>query len=134
MAGYESYVPAPRYVALDLIVTVCARPDAFRGDVEAALIKALSAIRFPDGTTGFFFADRFTFGTPLERSALEAAIQNVYGVAGVLTITYRRRGYTQNFQDLPDTVTVGSDEILRVDSDFSRPDRGSVQILVEGGK
>ena len=123
LAGYESYAPAPRYVALDLFVTVCALPDAFRADVKGALLQTLSANRAPDGTTGFFFPDRFTFGTPLERSALEAAIQNSYGVAGVLAITYRRRGYTQGFQDLEETLTVGRDAILRVDNDPSRPER-----------
>src|SRR5207302_11020515 len=68
MAGYESYVPAPRYVALDLFVTVCARPEAFRGDVEAGILRALGTGRFPDGATAFFHPDNFTFGQPLDRS------------------------------------------------------------------
>lgn len=134
LAGYESYAPAPRYVSLDLIVTVCARPDAFRGDVEATLLSALSASRLPDGSTGLFFVDRFTFGTPLERSALEAAIQAAYGVAGVLSIQYRQRGVIPDYIEMPDRVEIGPDQILRVDNDPSRPERGSLRILVEGGK
>ena len=46
LAGYESYVPAPHYVSLDLRITVCARPDAFRGDVEDAVLRALSTATF----------------------------------------------------------------------------------------
>jgi Baseplate J-like protein len=134
MAGYESYVPSPRYLSLDLRVQVCACPDAFRGDVEAALLVALSATRQRDGTTGFFHVDRWTFGMPLERSALEAAIQNAYGVAGVVTIQYRQRGITFTFLDLPDTVQIPVDAILRLDNDPSRPERGSLHITVEGGK
>ena len=134
MAGYESYVPSPRYLSLDLRVQVCARPDAFRGDVEAALLVALSATRQRDGTTGFFHVDRWTFGMPLERSALEAAIQNAYGVAGVVAIQYRQRGITFTFLDLPDTVQIPVDAILRLDNDPSRPERGSLNITVEGGK
>lgn len=134
LAGYESYVPAPRYVSLDLIVTVCARPDAFRGDVEAALLSALSTSKFPDGSTGFFYFDRFTFGMPLERSVLEAAIQAAYGVAGVVSIQYRERGVTSGFIDLQQTVQVSADEILRVDNDPSRPERGSLRVIVGGGK
>ncbi len=134
MAGYESYVPSPRYLSLDLRVQVCARPDAFQGDVEAALLVALSATRQRDGTTGFFHVDRWTFGMPLERSALEAAIQNAYGVAGVVTIQYRQRGITFTFLDLPDTVQIPVDAILRLDNDPSRPERGSLHITVEGGK
>jgi Baseplate J-like protein len=134
MAGYESYVPSPRYLSLDLRVQVCARPDVFRGDVEAALLVALSATRQRDGTTGFFHVDRWTFGMPLERSALEAAIQNAYGVAGVVTIQYRQRGITFTFLDLPDTVQIPVDAILRLDNNPSRPERGSLRITVEGGK
>ena len=134
LAGYESYVPAPRFVSIDLIITVCAQPTAFRGDVEAAVLFALSASKAPDGTTGFFYLDRFTFGTPLERSAMEAAIQAAYGVAGVVSILYRQRGVTPIYIDLPDTLDVHTDEILRVDNDPSRPERGTLKIIVKGGK
>ena len=134
MAGYESYVPAPDYVGIDLIVTVCALPTAFQGDVEAAIVTALSATVHPDGTTGFFYLDRFTFGTPLERSALEAAIQSAAGVAGVVSIQYRERGVTPTWICLPEQVTVGPSQILRMDNDPSRPERGTLQVVVEGGK
>lgn len=134
LAGYESYVPTPRYVSLDLQITVCAQPDAFRSGVQAALLVALSASRLADGTTGFFHVDHFTFGTPLERSALEAAIQSVHGMAGVLSIQYRRRDRLPDYIEMPDTVTVGVDEIIRLDNDPSRPERGSLRISVEGGK
>jgi hypothetical protein len=134
LAGYESYVPEPVFVSIDLIVEVCARSDAFRGDVEGAVLAALSASKFPDGTTGFFFVDRFTFGTPLERSALEAAIQAAYGVAGVISIQYRQRGATAGYLDLPDTLPVAANRILRMDNDPSNPERGSLHVIVDGGK
>jgi hypothetical protein len=134
MAGYESYVPAPVYVGIDLIVMVCALPTAFRGDVQQALVNTLSAARLPGGGTGFFFLDRFTFGTPLERSALKAAIQSSYGVAGVVSIQYRERGVTPGFTCLPEILEVGPSQILRMDNDPSRPERGTLQVVVEGGK
>jgi hypothetical protein len=134
LAGYESYAPAPHYVSLDLKVYVCARPDAFRGDVKRSVLTALSAMKNPDGTNGFFHPDNFTFGKTLERSALEAAIQEAYGVAGVHSIQYRRRGVIFDFVELPNTVTVGTNDILRVDNDPSRPERGSLRVYVDGGK
>jgi len=134
MAGYESYAPAPRYVGLDLTIQVCALPEAFRGDVEAAVLKALSSRRFADGTTGFFHPERFSFGTPLERSALEAAIQGVGGIAGVSSIHYRRRGVTPFPVAMGDTVPVAADQIIRVDNDPSLPERGSLHVEVDGGK
>jgi len=134
LAGYESYAPAPHYVSLDLIITVCAQLDAFRGDVEAAILRALSTAKFPNGTTGFFYFNNFTFGTPLERSALEAAIQDSYGVTGVVSIRYRQRGIIPVFVEMPDSVRIRSSDILRVDNDPSRPERGSIKVIVEGGK
>jgi predicted phage baseplate assembly protein len=134
LAGYESYTPDPIYAALDLIVTVCAQPESFRGDVEAAVLRALSTARFADGTTGFFQFDNFTFGQPLERSALEAAIQEAHGVAGVLCIRFRRRGFTPGFVPMPDTVNVAVNEIILVENDPSRPERGSILVIVNGGK
>jgi hypothetical protein len=134
MVGYESYAPAPRYVSLDLYIHVCARPDAFRGDVEEAILKALSSRKFADGTTGYFYTDRFSFGTPLERSELEAVVQAAGGVAGVTSIEYRRRGVTPVPVEMGDTVSVGPDQIIRVDNDPSRPERGSLHVEVDGGK
>ncbi|MBZ5510977.1 MAG: baseplate J/gp47 family protein [Acidobacteriia bacterium] len=134
LAGYESYVPAPRFVSLDLLITVCAQSGAFRGDVEAAILAALSASRLPDGTAGFFTPDNFTFGTPLEPSDLDAAIQKAYGVAGVVAVRYRRRGVNKDYIDLTDSYAPRADEILRVDNDPSRPEAGSIKVIVNGGK
>lgn len=134
LAGYESYVSLPDYISIDLIVTVCASSSAYQGDVEAAVISALGTSILPNGSTGFFYFDNFSFGTPLERSALEAAIQSAYGVAGVLSIQYRERGFTSSWTDLPDTLTVNSNQILRVDNDPDHPEAGTLQVIVEGGK
>jgi hypothetical protein len=134
LAGYEAYAPPPRYAPFDIKVWVCARPDAFRGDVEAALDDALGAAALPGGRRGFFHPDNFTFGDPLERSALEAASQAVPGVAGVIEVRYRRRGQATDFGPMPLTVAVGPGEVVLVENDPNRPDRGSVRVYVEGGK
>jgi hypothetical protein len=115
-------------------VTVCVRPDAFRADVMEAVLAALDAATHADGRRGFFHPDRFTFGVALERSALEAAIQEVPGVDGVIELQYRRRGHTRDFIVMPDSVEVATDEIVRVDSNPSRPERGSLLVHVRGGK
>ena len=132
LCGYESYVPPARYVSIDLEIQICAKPDAFQGVVERGVLEALA---LPDkGATGFFFADHFTFGTPLERSRLEAKIQDVPGVAGVLAVRYRRRAVVPDFIDLGDELTLASDEILRIDNDPNHPERGSIRLNVMGGR
>lgn len=134
LAGRESYVPEPRFVALDIAILVCAKHGAFSGDVRSAILAALSANHLPGGDTGFFHPDRLTFGRPLERSALEARVQRVPGVDGVQWIYFRKRGVNAAFLDMPQTVTVLPGEILSVESNPSRPERGSVLVGVLGGK
>lgn len=134
MAGYESYVPAPQYVSLDIEVQVCAQPNAFRGDVETAVLAQLNPSSIVNGQPGFFNPDNFTFGDPLQRSRLEAAVQNAAGVSGVLCIHYRNRSRSQVFVEMPDEVTVGTNQIIRCDNDPSVPEHGSIQVTVMGGK
>jgi hypothetical protein len=133
LAGYESYAPPPDYVSIDLRVEVCAETGWQNGDVEAGVLDALGSSTRPEGGTGFFFADRFTFGTPLYRSRLEAAIQNVPGVLGVHAIAYRQRGTFAGFRNLPEIITPAPSQILRVDNDPSWPERGTIRVLAEGG-
>lgn len=134
LAGYESYVLPPRYVSVDLQITVCGRPDSFTGDVQAAVLARLQPGSLPDGGPGFFDHSRWSFGQALESSALLAEIQACPGVVGVYQIQYRERGVQPGWAPLPDTLTVAADEILRVDNDPSRPEAGSLQVTVEGSK
>jgi hypothetical protein len=127
-------VLAPTYASLDLRVTVCAQPSAFAADVESAVLARLRAGRLADGTPGFFDHENWSFGEPLEASALLAAVQRANGVQGVSAICYRQRGVQPDWAALPDSVAIAADRILRVDNDPSRPESGSVRVVVEGGK
>ncbi|TDN90912.1 baseplate J/gp47 family protein [Microbacterium sp. BK668] len=132
LAGYDVHTPAPRYVGLDLVVTVCALPGARRGEVEEAVLDELGTGRTCDGRLGFFAPGRLRFGAPLERSELEASVQRASGVDGVVSVRYRRRGHVPWYRPMPEVVSVGLDEILRADNDANRPDRGSIRVVVKG--
>ena len=82
---------------------------------------------------GFFSPDDFTFGTPLERSALESAIQNVPGVRAVQSMTIGRRGFflKRRFSEL--VYDVARDEVIRVENDLDHPNHGSVKLFMRGG-
>lgn len=134
MAGCASFVSAPRYVSLDIDVTVHAKRGAFRDDVRAAVAKRLSATQFPDGTAGFFRDGRFGFGQALKRHDLVASIKHVQGVDWISHIMVRRRGGTDGYTELPSELVVAHDEIIRVDGDPRRPDAGSVRVDVRGGQ
>jgi len=134
LAGYESYAPPPTPVSIDLVITVCVSPGWLGSDVEAGVLSRLADAKRSDGTEGFFYADSFTFGTPLYRSNLEAAIQGVGGVNGVLDIEFRWRGASNVFQPLPAVLQFGADQILRVANDPNYPERGTIRVIAEGGR
>jgi hypothetical protein len=134
LAGYESYAPPPALISIDLVITVCVETGWLASDVEAGVLTRLADATLPDGTPGFFFADSFTFGTPLYRSNLEAAVQGVNGVNGVLDVQYRQRGATNGFQELPAVIQFGADQILRVANDPNFPERGTIRVIADGGR
>ena len=134
LAGYESYVLAPRYVSIDLQITLCAEAAYYRADIEAAVLRALRPGRLPGGGFGFFDHRRWTFGAPLHNSTLLDAVQAATGVAGVTDVQFRQRGVQGTWTALPETLSFGSDQILRVDDDPSHPEAGSLKVIVHGGK
>ena len=125
MAGYESYVPDPEYVSVDVLVQLCATAAFYPADVQVAVLAALTA---------FFAPADFSFGQALERSALEAAVQAVPGVAGVLCVEARVRGRSQSFTEMPDQIVVAANQIIRCSNDPSKPERGLLTVQVTGGK
>jgi hypothetical protein len=129
-AGREASVLDPRYADLDLRITVCVESSAYPGEVQEQVLTALVG---RGGGGGFFGPDNFTFGTPLERSRLEAAIQDVPGVRAVEGMQVRRRGWFdwRPFTEL--TLPVGDAEVLRLENDPLHPDRGSLQLTMDGG-
>jgi hypothetical protein len=108
---------------------VCAEPTAFTADVEQAVLAALRP-----GKRGFFDHERWSFGQPLEASALLAAVQRAHGVRGVTSVVYRERGVQPDWAPLPDTLAIPPDRILRVDDDPSLAERGSLRVVVEGAR
>lgn len=134
LAGYESYVLGPSYLSLDLEITVTADPSAFASDVQSAVLTSLRPGTLPSGARGFFDHDSWSFGQPLQSSALLAAIQQAHGVVGVTGVSYRQQGLGAGWSDLREVVQIPPDQILRVDDNPARPEDGSLTVIVEGGK
>ena len=132
-AGREAWINNPKYADLDLKITICAQPYAYKGDVKEAVLIALLGESNLGQTAGFFSPDKFTFGDPLKRSVLESTIQAVSGVRAVEAISIRRRGWFdwRDFSEL--AYEVGIDEVIRVENDPLHPARGTLQLVMEGG-
>lgn len=133
LAGVEVFTPPPLFVSIDLEIDICVKSDAWRDDVERRVIESLAPAGSRRDSTGFFFADRFSFGMPLYRARLEEAIVAIPGVKGVLDIRYRRRAALRSFLPLPPILAVGTGQILRIDNDSDWPERGTITIRTEGG-
>ena len=129
-AGREVKVMDPVYADIDLEIRLCVAANAYRGEVKEA---ALAALFGESGAAGFFDPDRFTFGAPLSRAALVAALQEVPGVRAVEAMRVRRRGWF-DWRDFPEfALPVGVNELVRVANDRELPERGAVRLIMEGG-
>lgn len=107
------------YLDIDIDISICVAPGAYPGEVIAAVRAALAA-------PGFFAPDNFTFGTPLVRSALEAAVQAVPGVRFVEGIRIRVRGIG-DWRDFTEAELVpAANQIVRLQDD---PDRAAMGLL-----
>jgi hypothetical protein len=135
MAGYDLEVDGPRYVPLELDMTVCVKPDYFRADVRAALMRIFSKGWLADGRPALFNPDNFTFGQPVYLSELYAAAQSVQGVASVVINTFKRLRLPDDPTPLDEGVlTLDRLEIARLDNDPNFPERGVLRLNVGGGK
>ncbi|MBK5248045.1 MAG: putative baseplate assembly protein [Actinomycetales bacterium] len=134
MAGYDLEIDAPRYVPLDLALTVCVRAHHDRAGVELAVREALGARVLPGGRTGFFHPDAFTFGQPVYLSQVLARAAEVPGVQGVLSVdTFGRYGEPPQGEIEQGFLPIHRLEIARLDNDPSDAERGRLALTVRGG-
>jgi hypothetical protein len=133
-AGYDLEINAPVYVALDIAIDICVAPYHFRGDVEKALLLALSNRTLPDGATGFFHPDRFSFGQPLYLSQLYAAVMAVEGVDSASVTRFQRFGNIAQHELEQGYLAMDRLEIARLDDDPNFPENGVLSLNMGGGK
>lgn len=133
LTGREAWGRDPVFAAIDLEINICVEPFAFTGDVVTAVLEVLFGHRGLRSKPGFFSPDNFTFGTPLDRSKLEAAIQTVPGIRAVEAIRIRRRGWF-DWRDFVETALhFGDNEVVRVENNRDFPERGAVRVIPHGG-
>ena len=132
-AGREVNVMDPLYASIDLEIEICVAADAYPGQVKERVYIALMGKKGLRPQEGYFSPDRFTFGTFLERSTLEAAIQDVPGVKAIEKIYFRRRGWFAKkvFSEL--SYDPGKDTIIRIANDPLHPEQGSLKLYTHGG-
>ncbi len=134
MAGQDLEVDSPRYVALEIAMFVCVKPDYFRSDIEAALLDIFSSRTLADGRKGVFQPDFFTFGQTVYLSALYAAAQAVAGVASVQITTFQRQGLAETSGLANGFLAMNRLEIARLENDPNFPEHGLFTLELGGGR
>jgi predicted phage baseplate assembly protein len=134
MAGHDLEIDGPRFVPLELEMTVCVKPNYFRSDVKRALLKIFQSGTTITGDKGLFHPDRYSFGQTVYLSPFYAAAQKIAGVRSVRITTFQRL-----YRPDPEPLTTGklsmeSLEIPRLDNDPSFPEHGVFRLQMEGGK
>jgi hypothetical protein len=140
LAGHDVEIDPPRFVSLDIRMTVCVKPDYFRSEVKAELLAVFSNRVLPDGRLGFCHADNSTFGKPVYLSEVIAAVMSVTGVQWVDILPkddkdhrFRRWGKKPNQEIKLGKIDMARLEIVRLDNDSSLPENGKIEFYMEGG-
>jgi hypothetical protein len=109
-----------------LRIRICVKPGFYAGQVIEAVYRILTGPTQPWESAPYFNPDRFTFGTKLERTGIEAAVQGVAGVLGVEEVQLRIRGLF-DWQDFAGfAFDPGMDRIIQLENDPDHPEAGSL--------
>jgi hypothetical protein len=140
LAGHDLEIDGPRFVSLDIRMTICVKPDYFQSDVKEALLDAFSNRMLPDGSLGYFHPDNFTFGQFVYLSDVIAAAMDVTGVQWVnirpkkgKQHRFRRWGEKAHGEIKDGYIKMDRLEIARLDNDPSLPENGKIEFFMEGG-
>jgi hypothetical protein len=138
LGGYDLAITSPVYVPIELDIQFSSLPGTQQADVELALIQALSNGILPGGAKGFFHPDNFTFGDSVLVSQLYAAMLAVPGVKNAQIVTLSRLHAAQPALETAANLaqgflSVGRDQIIRLDNDRNFPQNGTLSVQPSGG-
>lgn len=133
LAGHELAIEAPHFVPLEITIKVQVKENYFRSAVKESLLKILGNGVLTDGRKGFFHPDNLSFAQPVYLSELIATAMKVDGVRSVTVDPFGRRQQPSSQARQAGQITLGPLEIARLDNDPTAPDRGSLELNLEGG-
>lgn len=133
LAGHDIEIDRPRYVSLEIALTVCVEAGYFRSDVKEALLETFSNRELSDGRRGFFHPDNFTFGQSVYLSQIISRAMDVSGVRWVEIDTFKRWGEPARTEIDDGMIEIGRLEIARLANDPNAPEHGKIEFTMEGG-
>lgn len=134
LAGHDVEVDAPRFVPLEIALTICVLPHQDRSAVERALRAALGAGTLPDGELGLFHPDNVSFGEPVRLSRLISRAASVPGVSRIVSVdAFQRYGQDPHGEIGQGFIPIGRLEIPLLDEAGGDPERGTLTLTLHGG-
>jgi hypothetical protein len=138
MAGVDLEVDGPRYVPLEIVMTVCVKPGYFRDNVQEALLNGF--VFGAPGQKAFFDPDNLTFGQAIYLSKVVSTIMSVPGVAWVdvddtppKPNVFKRWGEKSRGELAAGQIDMQRLEIARVANDPNAAESGRIQFVMQGG-
>ncbi len=134
LIGEDIELRPPRFVPLEIRITVCIEPDVWREDLRFILDQEFSASYTSDGRRGFFHPDEWTFGQALHRSRIEGRLQQVAGIEHVVSIVMKRfNAPTPGLPNL-EQLEMSFDEVVLLANDPDHLERGLIRFDLRGGR
>ncbi len=133
LAGHDLEIESPRYIPLDIAMTVHLLPDYFRSSVKAALLEIFSGSVLSNGKLGFFHPDNFTFGQPVYLSQVVTTAMQISGVRSVELTKFQRWQQPPNQELENGQIPFDTLEIARVDNNPNAPENGRITFNMKGG-
>ena len=132
LIGEDLEIRSPRFVPLEIIVSLCVAPDHWPKHVRFVLEQEFSDGYTTDGDKSFFHPDRWTFGQGLWASQIVGRVQYVEGVDHVIGVSMKR--WNEATPGTPDLSEVRPEEILQVRNDPNHMERGFIKFDLKGGR
>jgi hypothetical protein len=132
LIGEDLEIRPPRYVPLRIELTVCLREDVWPQDIRFAILEELADGFTRDGRLALFHPDNWTFGKPLYESEIAGRLQRIGGVEHIARIRISRWDAASPGDGR--FVEVAANEIISVRNDPDHMERGSIELVLEGGR
>ncbi|MDI3560168.1 putative baseplate assembly protein [Bradyrhizobium sp. Arg816] len=131
--GHDLHVRPAKYVPLDIRLEICVAPGHRAADVGSGLLDVFSNRLRRDGTPGFFYPDRLSFGDGVYLSQLVAAAQAVPGVSQAWVTRLHRRFVPPNHEIDNGVLPLKPWEIAQLDNDPDHSERGRFELHLREG-
>jgi hypothetical protein len=134
LAGQDLQLDSPQYVSLEIVLQICVDPQYFQSHVRQALQSVLGSQISPNGQTGYFYPDNFTFGQTVYLSPIYAAARSVPGVTTVTATVFQPQGVSNPQYLASGAIPLKSLQVARLANDPNFPDHGQLTLNLQGGK